>query len=295
MSNDDPLTQISNQGTEAAAIIDAARHAGQPHRFDSVSEVFGVLVPPDAEHRLVDLERYLAYPHRKRGHVVVHEPVSLADYVRRHATASTALYADVRDGTVTAVLNDHQPESGPDESVGEAGWGDHRAVLDLRPSHEWKVWTNLDGKGMGQTAFAEHLEDNYLDIVDPDHATMLEIAQSIEATSSGNFKSRQRLQDGQVALRYEETVDARAGTKGDLTIPETFTVALRVWEGLDPVELTCRLRYRIRDGQLSIGYKLERLDDIKDKAFAQVVDTVEQHTDHTCLRGAAPNPVTAGR
>lgn len=124
---------------------------------------------------------------------------------------------------------------------------------------------------------------------------MLEIAQSIEATSSGQFESKQRLQDGQVALRYSQQVEARAGTKGDLTIPETFTVALRCYEGIDPVDITARLRYRIREGQLAIGYRLERLDDVKDKAFADVVDAVEQRLGRQLLRGAAPAPVTAGR
>lgn len=276
--------------SEAAAIAQIAREAGRAYELEE--DVVGVLVPPDAEHHVLDLERYEPVPRRKRGTVTLHEPVSFAHYVQGYSSPATNLYADVRDGDIVAVLNDHQQEG---DDTGGPGWGDHRAVLDLRHSHEWRTWTGHNGKWQRQEQFAEFIEDSYPDIVDPDHATMLEIAQSIEASSSGTFKSKQRLHDGQVALRYEETVDAKAGQRGDLTIPETFTVALRVWEGLDPVQLTCRLRYRIHDGQLTIGYKLERLDDVKDRAFADIVDTVEQHTGATCLRGTAPDPVTVGR
>jgi uncharacterized protein YfdQ (DUF2303 family) len=289
--------EILNAASDAGAVAAVAREAGQPHDLDQLASVVGLLVPDGASHKTIDLERYEPRPQRKRGTVVFHDAASLGDYVTTHRIAGTAVYADVRDGEVVAVVNGHQPqpEAVTDEHSGFPGWGDHRAQLDLRHSHEYKAWTARNGKLTGQVDFAEFLEDNYLDIVNPDHATMLEIAQSIEATSNGVFKSKQRLTDGQVALRYEETVDARAGQKGDLQIPETFQVALRVFEGTDPVTLDARLRYRIRDGQLAIGYKLERLDDVVEKAFADVVVGVEERIGEKCWYGAAPEPVRAGR
>lgn len=285
------LEQQHGVMTEAGTVADIARQVGTPQEI--LSDVHSVLVPAGDKLELLDLERYSPEPERKRGERILHEHVSFADYVTGHTLPGTHVYADVRTSTITAVLNDHDPQDAEGNVL--PGWGDHRARLDLRHSHEWDTWVSADGCMIDQTKFAEHLEDNYLDIVDPDHATMLEIAQSIEATSSGQFESKQRLTDGQVALRYTEQVSASAGQKGDLTIPETFKIALRVYEGLDPVELTARLRYRIRNGQLAIGYKLERLDDVKDKAFSDVVDAIEQRLGRQLLRGAAPSPVTPGR
>lgn len=291
MTNADVNADLEPSTTESIARL--AREGLEPRNLqpDDGRRVASVLVPEGTRHELIDLERYDTHPERKRGQVNLHEHTSFADYLFDHALPGTHVYADVRNGTVTAVLNDHTRVQRGDS---QPGWGDHRATLDLRHSHEWVCWTQRNGGLMSQDDFAEHLEDNYVDIVEPDHATMLEIAQSIQASSSAEFKSKQRLQDGQVALRYEEQVEARAGQKGDLTIPETFTVALRVYEGTLTTEMTARLRYRIRDGQLAIGYRLERLDDVRDAAFASVIDEIEQRAGHTCLRGKAPAPLTAG-
>lgn len=278
-------------GTEAGVVARLAREAGEPQTI-SDGKAVGVLVPEGASLDVRDLERYANEPRRKRGTVRLHDPASFASYVNAHADSGTAVYADARGGVVTAVLNGHEPER---EGGAVPGWGDHRAVLALRHSHEWLTWINRDGKLTEQVEFAQFVEDNYADIVEPDHATMLEIASSMDATSSAAFKSRQRLADGQVQFAYEETIQAKAGQRGDLKIPEVFTVALRVFDGIDPVLIRARLRYRISGGGLSIGYRLERLPTVQESAFDGVVHVVDAELDGgACLRAAAPEPVSAG-
>lgn len=273
--------------TEAGVVATLARDSVALQTL-SQDRALSLLVPEGYQHERIDLERYDDKPRRKRGDVTLHDAASFALYFRQHETSGTAVYADVRKLTVEAVINGHGHSAG-DRADGP-GWGDHRAKLALRHSHEWRTWTANEGLS-GQKEFAEFIEDNYADIHEPDHATMLEIASSIEASSTGQFEGRHRLQDGSVALRYTEQVDARAGQKGDLTIPETFTVGLRVFEGSEPVKMTARLRYRIREGKLAIGYKLERLDDVKERAFENVINKVELESGHTCLRGESPAPV----
>ncbi len=132
---------------------------------------------------------------------------------------------------------------------------------------------------MGREAPADELvEEGLEDIVEPPAAGMLEVAQSLQAAKSVAFRSGTRLQDGQVQLVWEETIEAKAGQKGDLTIPEVFVLGLCPYEGSDPFRVRARLRYRINDGALQMGYVLDRPEDVLEAAFGVVKDRVEAET-----------------
>jgi uncharacterized protein YfdQ (DUF2303 family) len=104
-------------------------------------------------------------------------------------------------------------------------------LLALRKTEAWEQWLALDGKLMGQEQFAEFLEDHLPELLDPAAATMLEIAQSIQAATKAEFQSGTRLSTGERQFAYVENVTAKAGQRGDLTIPETFVVGLVPFEG----------------------------------------------------------------
>lgn len=105
------------------------------------------------------------------------------------------------------------------------------------------------------------------------------------ATKSVNFKSGSRLRDGQRQLTYVEVIDAQAGPAGNVTIPESILLRLAPFDGAEPVEMGARIRYRINDGALRIGYVLDRPDLVLRAAFADVVAGVEEQTGITALWG----------
>jgi uncharacterized protein YfdQ (DUF2303 family) len=168
------------------------------------------------------------------------------------------------------VVNGHEAEA--------AGWSDHRATLRLRHTPEWKRWIERDGKIEGQTKFAEHIEDCLADIVEPEAAVMLELAQHFQAAVKVNFRSAKQLSDGQRQLVYEETVEAKAGQRGEIVIPGSFVVGVAPFEGSVGYKLNARLRYRLSDGQLLIGYVLDRPDKVIRAAFDDVLAEVETAT-----------------
>lgn len=267
-------------GNDAQVIVDTATAAAGERELD-VAMVYGVTLPEGAEHQFVDPEEFAPFPRRKRGGRVVYTPGSLIEYVLAHAPddkdGDTTLWGDVETSTIVALLNDHQ--------AGVAGWGDHRATLTLRHPPAWKRWIGLNGKLVDQQQFAEHIEQSLPEVVEPDGATMLEIAQSFLATRSVEFKSDQRLTSGQVKLQYEETIAARAGAKGDLQVPQEITVALSPYEGMDAFRITARLRFRINDGDLRVGYVLDRPEELLRAAFNEVVETVGSGTGITVWHG----------
>lgn len=275
--------------TEAAHIIEAARLGVEPVELE-LGAIYGS-VQADGSVKVIDLatddhrKRLGKMPVRKTGHANLTEPTSFAHYVKAHAeTGCTELFADRDAGRIVAVLNGHN--RGLDiMDEWKAGWGDHRATLTLRQTPGWAAWTQASGKLVDQIQFAEFLEDRAADVVDPDAARLLEIATSIEATTSAAMKSASRLDNGEVKLRYEETIDARAGQAGDLTIPSRIELALSPYEGMDPYKVTARFRYRLNNGSLRLGIVIDRPEDILRAAFGDVTGLIETTTSQVVLHG----------
>ncbi len=256
-------------------IIDTATAAAEPTRLSDT--LYGFVVPNAGTVRLIDIETQRPTPLRKRGHVTLHTAGSLATYVTTHMATGTSIYADVERATIVAVMNDH--------SVSEPGWGDHQATLTLRHPPGWRLWMSRNAQLSTQEKFAEHIESGLAEIVEPPAADLLEIAQHFQANIKVAFRSAKSLANGQRQLTYEETIDSKAGQKGQLTVPETFTVALQPFEGSATFRVLARLRTRISDGTLAIGYVLDRPEKIWRHAFDDVLTEIAEVTRITIYNG----------
>lgn len=252
-------------GGDTQAAINVAAQAAEPVELDP-EQLYGKAVPNGLE--ILDLERYRSTPSAKRGTVKVATVESLIDYTRRHLDETTAtLWVHPTDGKIRVLLDDHDAEG--------AGWAEHRVLLDLIPTPEWQHWLKLDRTLVTQLDFAEHVEDGVTQLVEPNAAEMLEIAQSIHATNNASFRSAHRLDNGQVEVAYDEDVQASAGKKGDLTIPQTFELAIAPFIGEDPYKVSARLRYRIQGNNLRIGYTLEQPDEVLRDCLSNIADKLE--------------------
>lgn len=214
---------------------------------------------------------------RKIGTTTVRDAASFLAYYGKHHDADTEVYSDVEKLSVTAVLDAHQAAT--------ARFGAHRLVLSLRRTKAWEEWLALDAKLVDQDRFANFLEDHLPNLVEPDAATMLEIAQSIKATTKAEFQSSSRLQSGERKFAYVEDTKASAGTKGDLAIPETFKIAVPPFEGADAYSMTARFKYRLGGGQLALGYKLEQPEERARAAFADVLAAIAEGVGTPILNG----------
>lgn len=274
---------------DAQVIVDTAIGAAQPTEIHE-DILYSVVVPDGARQETLDLERFQDEPDRKRGTVTVADAPSFIAYFERHAKAEQDsdsgsqpfLYADLKHARVTAVFND--------DTGGVPGWRDHRVVLVLETTPEWRRWAEHDGALLPQAAFAELVEDGLADIVDPPAADMLELAQKFQARTKVTFQSGYRTASGQRQLEYVETTTASAGESGKLTIPEQFTIGVAPWEGADAYKIQCRLRYRIENGNLRLGYALLRPHEILRAAFTDVVNELMEATGATAVRGVPAEP-----
>lgn len=268
-------------------IADLARRDAErlPEHYDLNADRSLVVakVRDDEKLEVHDLESYLDEPNRARGTVTVHDPGDFVDVVNRQANVDhTTVWANVEAGTVTAVINDH---AGWDL----AGWRDNTIQLRLQSDEDWTKWMQFNEKLLPQAEFAAFVEDVSHTIVDPDNATMLEVASTMFATQKVEFSQSTRLQTGDVALKFEETTAAKAGAKGQMEVPERIVVRLSPWRGVLPADVDGRLRFQIRSGQLAIGYKLIRPDAFRTEVFDGLVQVIKNGLDTVPLyRGQAP-------
>ena len=285
--------------SEVSAVADLARQAAGTHEPIKLVEGDTGQVPVRAwvlhdtqKLHFEPLERYGYAPARCRGEARTAEPDSFIGYVKRLGLpATTTVWVDQHSPTapprVTAVINDHtdDPEL--------PGWRDHRVTLSLRATPLWAHWVGRSGELGSQLAFAEHVEDGLPAIVAPSAADMLEIAQTFHAARQVEFSSGHRIASGEVQLHWHEETQTSAGRNQSLDVPERFTLMLEPWPGAGGgYEVQARLRYRIVQGKLQIGYRLDRVDEVMRLAVADLrAHLVEQLPDFPVLAGSAPDPV----
>jgi uncharacterized protein YfdQ (DUF2303 family) len=271
------MTEIS----DAEAIIQAARESALPTKVTDadVDRAHVFVVPEGAHIEIPDLSAWRDTPTRTTGTYRFATVAAFESYVARHRREDTTVWVDP-GGIVTAVIDDAGPKA--------LGWGDHRATLTLRKTPEWIHWTTTDKTMLNQEQFAEHIETGLDEIVEPDGATMLEIAQNFHATTGAAFRSSTRLASGEQRLQYEEEVTARAGATGDMTVPTRFLLGLSPFEGEKPFRLAARLRFRIGNGKLSLGYLLDKPNAVILESLDAIVERLGKAFPNTYV-GQAPS------
>lgn len=256
---------------DVQAAFDAGLASADPTVIDR-GQLYSIALPNGGTHTIIDTERYSNKPSRQKGTYRPATVDALVRVIERYQDKDeSTLWVHPDSGRIVAVFNDN------DGTNHDSGWRDHRAELQLRPTPEWRHWLSKDGMQQSQQMFAEHIEDGLTEIVSPDAADMLELAQTIEATHGANFRSAIRLDSGQIQARYEETIDAKAGQSGQLTIPTEFQLAIAPFVGENPYKVLARFRYRLAAGKLTMGYKLERPDDVLRDALAKIAERLSTH------------------
>ncbi|MFH9403304.1 DUF2303 family protein [Streptomyces sp. NPDC017638] len=259
------------------SVIDIAQQATEPTKLDP-GHIYTITTPRGVHQVDLTGPEHTGRPGRKHGTTTVRDAESFLAYWAKHSDADSEVYADSDRLTVTAVLDAH--------TATDPRWAGHRLHLALRETTAWKQWLHMDGQLMKQEEFAEFLEDHLPELLEPSSADMLEIAQSFQAAVKVDFQSASRLSSGQRQFQYVETQSTKAGQKGQLTVPEVFTIGLVPFEGSEGYRLTARLRHRIGQDGLRLGYKLERPDEVRKTAFADVVKAVGERIDSTVMNGS---------
>lgn len=265
--------------SEAATVAALVERANTPLIIsDPATQRLAVF--PNGNVVLIDQEKYQENPKRKRARVELIETSSFINYVNAHkVVGKTHLFgiASEQGGSFIAILDYHRDEA---SVVNTAGWGEHTCKLSLVTTPEWVRWTSNNAKPMGQEVFADFLEDNMTDIIEPDAGALIDMAQLLQGKKAVTFKSGKNLKTGAIAFEYTEAVEATGGrTNGDMEVPDRFKLGIVPFVGAFGIEISARLRFRITDGgKLSFSYILDRPFKVIEEAFKASRQEIESKT-----------------
>lgn len=218
-------------------------------------------------------------PTETRRDVVANDLRGFVDYINKYKWDRTSIYADAfKSPKLIALLDDHTATA--------ASHVDHKVVFNCPHTYEWSEWTRLDKKPVNQIEFAQFIENNIKDIISPTGSELLESVLNFNDTGRAEFKSAVRLSDGRVQFKFHQNDE-----NGEVKFPEELGLALPVFEGFVNEDsaviaypITAKLRYRVRDEQLSIWYELQRPDIVMRKAYEDVIERVKAETEIHVIR-----------
>ena len=259
-------TQYTNLWETALAAAAAAQHTKV---FDTQGGQQKVLLPNGFDLRDVTDPARLA-THAEAA-IVVDDKQALADYVNRFREPGTALFADVDSSEIVAALDYHLPSDGKDVASGARK---HRATLKLRESEEFQRWNAFEGELHDQAEFADFLEENAVDIADPDPATMIEIAREFSATVGAKFDGKVDLSSGDRRFRYE----TETRVEDTIRVPKQFVVQIPIWCGEEAEPLVAAFRYRVAAGGLKLGFEWRRVEYRRLARFRAIAVAVAEAT-----------------
>lgn len=263
--------------SEDRTLIDAAvenlPQASIQTSVAGIEDLAALIRHPSSKIELEDLERFRAAPRRIQASPSFETPKAFADYVNDFGkSGATRIFASLDDARVVAEIDYHRPETPESIKINSdhASWRTHQAFYPIKFSDAFAEWLLKSGDWMSQRDFAEFLEDRAGDAIEPDAATLMEIAQNFEVARGVSFKSAQNLSNGMRSFRFEETDSA----KGELSCPKIIALRTPVYYGTDPVEWAVRLSYDISEGKLKFKVAIHRLQDLKDREFGKLVDAL---------------------
>lgn len=218
-----------------------------------------------------EIAKYRRYPERRRGTAKAFTVAAFIDMVNRHKyTDATAVFADALSATpkLLAVIDYHALDATP-------GWCQHRIGYEFPLTEEFKTWRGGAGTAMSQLEFAQFLEDHaaelavataeereafeglFRDTFATPHE-LVGLSRDLEIHVGARVKRQERLKSGERIVQFDE---AHVGSDGEpVRIPGLFMVSVPPFIDGNPIRVPARLRYRVRNGDLSWSYDLYRLD-----------------------------------
>jgi uncharacterized protein YfdQ (DUF2303 family) len=205
--------------------------------------------------------------------VLLTDAGSISHYMNRFKNDSSLLFADIGKNVIHGVVDYHgRADIGGKVDPQHTA---HHAILTLQYSKEWQTWTGQNERLLKHVDFAAFLEENAFDVVSPAGADLLELCRDLQVRSDVHFSSSVRMGD-RVSLTFSKDEDAT--TKQDMSLPTEFLLSIPVYFNEPAVAVRCFMRRKIDDGELLLGFKMIRAENIRQQDFQRIVGEVEANT-----------------
>ena len=188
---------------------------------------------------------------------------SFSAYVNRFKQAFSIIFASITEYSASfeAVFDYHGLHQA-ETSIQAPARCAHRAQYTTRPTPEWAIWSEADGKRMNQIEFATWVEDNLplftsIDGTDaPTAGDLRDMVTSLHGQVGANYNRTERLQTGAQSIKWEEINEVNGMVQGKSTVfPGTLAGKFPLFEGGEPRLVTARLKTRVENRKISIYFE----------------------------------------
>lgn len=236
---------------------------------DVKTDIPFVIVPED--YKVESLEKFREDEEQVKQRVNVTSASSFIAYLTRFKDERSVIFADVKNTIITGRLDYHLDSITPNKNT-------HCVIYDCPLSDEWKAFTRADKNKFDQIEFAEFVE-TYISCVapvsdeykGPAGSELLAMVLEFQETRTSAFQSVQRLQDGTFQMTFS---DEKSG-KGNTQLPEKISLALAPFHNGEKYQIDARIRYRLREGRLTLWFELIDPDKIIEHAFNEILVDLE--------------------
>lgn len=216
-------------------------------------------------------------PRRIERKVTLQEVESFCAYVNRFKEDDTLIFCNVDDGCAfNAILDYHA--AAPDL---KPKFCRHMASYVALETPEWVVLQEKEKQEMNQVAFAEFIEENAKMFRLPNGADLLELAKSLHGHRNARFQQTVRLDNGANSVSFEEdiVIKSQNTTKaGAYELPGIIKVGAAVYVGGEVFEISCRLKTRIQNRELTLFYEIVGYAALVRESTLALVKQVEKVT-----------------
>ncbi len=254
-------------------LLATGKAAGAP--VDLPNDEKGVIVPDG--YQIHTYQDKYKLPPRIIAQNIFSKLESFIEYVKGYRLPATTIFGAFDNNTITAYLDYHAKDV--------VAAVKHTASYAIQKSTEWIKWTEINGKQLSQLDFAEFLEENGYNVVEPDGATLLEIVSNLQAKTEVTFQSSIRLANGTAKVAYQEDQTSKAGATGSFDIPTKIKLILPVYRYGANYPLEAFLRVRIDRGKAVFVVKLDNHQRVILQAFTDVCNEVTNQLGLTVLEG----------
>lgn len=246
-------------------------------------------------------DEYRSRPKAYTGTANVTRIESFVDHANRFKDDHSALYAfdDMSCPRLTAVLDYNESRADPEDPFNGPRFGDHCTVFAFPLSDEWKAWTGKNAAKMGLTAFAEFIEDRFIDVEQVTDVTklngdiqklvgtvgpgslaspsaLIELSRGLKVHVKDEVTNAANIASGEVEVQFKSEHQDGRGNK--LTVPSLFVLNIPVFARGEVYRIAARLRYRVKDGEMLFWYELWGIDRVFELAFTEVCEKARAET-----------------
>lgn len=211
----------------------------------------------------------------KQGETMV-EPKSFIDYLIQFKSRTAICRASLSENKIVAVLDYHgRAREGTDAAV--PGRCQHVVQLNCPFDVDYAKWRARFGKFLDQKTMIEFVEEMIHTIGAPPAADLLEAMGDIEIERVVKFKSARNDKNGNISFGYEEK-DGDTTRSGTYSLPDHIEIVVPIFQGGNPTRLTAKLRFRMKDGELAIGFAVPGIENLEREAFRTIGEAVRTET-----------------